>query len=538
MQKHEHQINEILEKGFSRLVLDQNDIINATKQILRRAEELQLQENKTSFIKFCNQPLYAIAALILLCSIPAIIYVHLKFIKPNFVAQLNQAEMHQYEKIKVLSATGDPDIDHKSLITTRKMIATDDKSQLLLAAGIRARVLLFEESSIKVDRIDSVKTEFFLDKGLLAVDIAGSGIDTVSIRTSEALFTQMGTFFSIYTDSINGSVLHVYKGKVRVQDRFGTDLIVEEGWSWTSKERKDISERQVHLIESDINQIFKENRINKRIIWSPALFLSEHKIGKKTENRLSYWSHRKKDKKVVSSHDETDLISVLKKQLENDEFNLAAKSIEKIKISENIDSAYKLLIRAVQYNISVFKYQAALNVLNLIIEGPFRMNQREDAWIRSYFLHKENLNSLPEKRLTMVKNYHQLFPVGNMSDDMASEEIDLLLMLKKYQHAVSGMENYIKNYPHNSNCDYYSYLLASTVREKLKNEEKSLDLYKQYIQKYPKGKYEEDALYWIIRLSLSNHDRETAEKVKKIYIEKYPDGRWCKELRRNNMTFK
>lgn len=538
MQKHEHQINTILEKGFSRLVLDRNDITMATEQIIRHAKELQFQEQKTSFLQFPKIHLYAIAALVIVCSIAPLIYLRINNNKLNITVQTSPIEVHQHEQIKVLSLAGDIDTNPKSLITTREKFTTNDKSQLLVAAGVRTRVLLFERSSIRVDQADSIKTTISLSSGLLSVNITGSGKDTVTIKTTQAQFTQIGTFFSVYTDSTNGSVLHVYQGKVRVQDHFGTDLVVEEGWSWTSKGRKEISERTKHPIESDINQVFKQSKIEKPIIWSPDLFLSaEQKTGKNASSQSSYSYRRSKDTATLISHEESDLIFALRMQLENDEVTLAAKSIAKLENSETIDSAYKLLIRVAHYNVSVFKYKTALKVLHLITEGnSFRINQREDAWVQSYFLHKEYLNPLPEKRLALVKNYHQLFPDGNMSDDMASEEIDLLLLLKNYQQAVSCMEKYIRKYPHNSNCDYYSYLLASTVRERLRKEKIALDLYIQYIQNYPKGKYEEDAIYWIIQLSLSNHDQTTAEKMRNIYKERYPDGRWSKELRRINMT--
>ncbi len=538
MQKSERQINTILKKGFSRIELDKSDVAIAKEQIIMRARELQFQEKKSSFFQLRKIRVYAIAALILMCSIPLFIYLHLNFNKHNVTVQSGPIEKHQHWLINVLSATGDLNPNPESLKKLKEKITTNHNTQVLLAAGIRARVLMFERSSIKVDQADSVKTAISLNEGLLSVNINGNGKDTVIIKTSQAIFTQIGTFFSIYNDSINGSVLHVYQGKVRVQDHFGTNLIVEEGWSWSSKDRKDISERTNCLVESDISQVFEKNKIEKRIIWNPELFLSaEQKIRKNYVKESPSTYHRGKDTATFKSHVETDLLFVLKVQLKNDEFAHAARSIANLQNNKTIDSVYKLLIRMAQHNISVFKFKTALNMLHLIIEGnSFRMNQREDAWVKSYFIHKEHLKTLPEKRLSLVKNYKQLFPVGRMSDDMASEEIDLLLMLKKYLRAVSGMENYIRKYPHNSNSEYYGYLLASTVREQLRKETVALDLYKQYILNYPQGKYEEDALYWIVKLSLLIHEYKTAENMRNIYIEKYPRGRWGKELVRINIT--
>jgi hypothetical protein len=388
MQKHEHQINTILEKGFSRLVLDQDEISMATEQIIRRAKELQFQRKKPPFLQLHQISLYAIAAMILLCSIGPFIHSYLNS-KKNIIEQSSPIGKHPCDRIKVLSAAGDLQTDPESLTKTGEIV-TNDKSQLLLATGVRVRVLLFERSSIKVDQADSVKTAISLGNGLISVNITGSGKDTVIIKTSQAVFTQIGTFFSVYTDSINGSVLHVYQGKVRVQDHMGTDLIVEEGRSWSSKNRKEILERTKYLIDSDIDQVFKENIIKKPLIWSLDLFLPvEQKAGKNPEKQSSN-CHPGKDITTFESLNETDLINALKEQLENGEFTLAGKSIMKLKNPQSIDSAYRLLIKVAQHNISVFKYTTALNVLHLIIEcSSFRMNQREDAWMQSYFLHKE-----------------------------------------------------------------------------------------------------------------------------------------------------
>jgi hypothetical protein len=209
MQKHEHQINTILEKGFSRLVLDQDEISMATEQIIRRAKELQFQRKKPPFLQLHQISLYAIAAMILLCSIGPFIHSYLNS-KKNIIEQSSPIGKHPCDRIKVLSAAGDLQTDPESLTKTGEIV-TNDKSQLLLATGVRVRVLLFERSSIKVDQADSVKTAISLGNGLISVNITGSGKDTVIIKTSQAVFTQIGTFFSVYTDSINGSVLHVYQ---------------------------------------------------------------------------------------------------------------------------------------------------------------------------------------------------------------------------------------------------------------------------------------------------------------------------------------
>lgn len=525
MQKHEQKINNILENGFCRLVLDEKTISLATEEILNRAKEIQPKGNKLPFPSIPRVRLYAIAAALLMCCIPLYLFWY-HYNDSKITVQTDQVLKHELDRITVLSVTGNQYEKTEIAKKIREKIITNNQSQLLLAAGVRTRALLFERSCIKVDQADSVKTTITLDNGLLSVDIAKGGIDTVSVITRQATFTQLGTFFSVYTDSIHGTVLHVFQGKVRVQDHFGTDLIVEKGRTWNSKNRKNVTESVNLPIESDINRVFKDNKIESLLKWNPDIFvpLKDKKSGKK--------DHGKQDTSAIKKISEFDLINVLSEQLSRNDFTSAALCIQKLQKSESIDSAHNMLIKVAQRNISVFKYITALKVLGIIIESkPFRVNQREDAWMQCYILHKDYLKSSAEKRLELARDYHKLFPDGNMSDDMASEEIHLQLMLKNYNEAVTVMKQFITKYPHSYNRDYYCYLLASTVREQLQKEKTALDLYKAYIRNYPEGKYKEDAFYWIIKLSLSVNDLVTAGKIRDAYMEKYPKGRWSDEVR-------
>lgn len=529
MQKHEQQIKSILEKGFSRLVLDEKTVSMEAEQIIIRAKEVQSQSKRYTFPTVNKNLFYAIAALLVLCCIPAFFYWN--FFKGNNSELLTRHIKSDLNQVTIISAADDS-YQPKSCENVREKIVTNSNSQLLLAAGMRTRALLFEKSCIQVEQADSMKTTIKLDRGLLSVNIAGDGKDTISVITNQASFTQIGTFFTIYTDSVHGSVLQVYHGKVRVQDRFGTDLIIEGGKTWNSNKRQSVTDA-VHLfMKSEIDQVFKDNKIENRLIWDPEVFLSTKKKHRDDSGKrnLKYQEYNS-DTLTLRKQTQTDLLCDLKMHLSSEDFNSAADCIKGLQNPVIIDSVYKQLINLAQYNTSVFKYHTALNVLDLIIEGkPFGVNQREAAWMQGYLIHKEYLNSPPQKRLEMVYNYQQLFPDGKMSEEVASEEIHLGLLLKKYSRTITKMEKYIKKYPHHYNSDYYCYLLASLIREKMQNEKDALNFYKAYRDSYPHGKYEEDALYWIIQLSLSNRDYETAEKMKIIYKEKFPQGRWNKEV--------
>ena len=74
-------------------------------------------------------------------------------------------------------------------------------------------------------------------------------------------------------------------------------------------------------------------------------------------------------------------------------------------------------------------------------------------------------------------------------------------------------------------------MYASTLRENLKRTRKALDVYKEYSTLYPKGKYSEYTLYWIVQLSRLSHDIKSVVHFKDMYLRLYPRGRWIEEIK-------
>ena len=527
-------IKKILQKGFTRLEINQQMVAETADEILEHAIMVRKKDSGIYKIQFRPNRFYAMAASIILCVISIFLISTIigktdkKDTENVYADQIDK--LNKSEKFVILSVAGDSSLTSEMSRDSQEEISTDKESQLLLAVGSRTRAILYENTSINISKADSEKTSIILNNGLLSVDIASGKKDTISVLTSYGNFIQIGTRFSVYVDSHYGAVLKVYDGIVKVEDKSGTEIMVGKNQKWHSKNNKNVFYFQPGTEECQIDDVFLNNKINDRLIWNQdnyidnnkkkkANVLKEKPVSKKCNN---YSGHNLKNANVEKSI--SDLLAVTK-------YESLEEIVRKIENPEILNNVYRLLKAEVKRKCDIFRYNEAAEIMKIIIYNySFRENQREDTWMQYYLLHKKYLNASVEKKLKLTQDYINLFPVGNIGDDMTSETIHLQLMLNRYSDAVNSMRTFIRKYQKSSKCEYFSYLLASTVRERHKNLKEALKLYQNYVSSYPYGRYEEDAFYWIIQLSFSEGDKKTSSKYKDIYMERYSKGKWSKEL--------
>jgi len=528
------EIKKILQKGFTRLEINQQMVVEAANEILGYAKTVKKKDLRIYKIQFRPNRFYAMAASIILCLI-SILWISTLIGKADKNDKENIYAGHidkcnKSEKFVILSVAGDSSLISKKNRDTQEEISTGKESQLLLAIGSRTRTILYENTSINISNSDSEKTSIILNNGLLSVDIASGKKDTVSVITSYGNFTHIGTRFSVYVDSHNGAVLKVYDGIVKVEDKSGTEIIVKKNHMWHSENSKDILNFQPGTEEYQIDNVFLNNKINNRLIWNQgnyidnnskkkAKVLKEKSVSKKCNNYSGCNLENVKIEKTIS-----DLLAATN-------YEYLKEIVRKIENPEIINSVYRLLKDEAKRKCDIFRYNEAAEIMKIIIYNyRFRESQREDTWMQYYLLHKKYLNASAEKKLELTQEFINLFPVSNIGDDMASETIHLQLMSRNYSEAVNSMKTFIRKYQKSSKCEYFSYLLASTIREQFKNHKEALKLYQDYVLSYPYGRYEEDAFYWIIQLSFFEGDKRMSLKYKDIYMERYSKGKWSKEL--------
>lgn len=525
-------IKKILKKGFARLEIDKKTAYKAADEILEYAKAEKDNSRYFRTRLFRADYIFALAATVVLCLVSILFVLNLNKkngINGNDCVISEQANRkHSFRNLVVLSAVGDSELISKVKNTFQDQIVTDEESQLLFAIGSRTRAILYENSSININKIDSVNTSIVLEKGLLAVDVAKGKRDTLSISTSFGVFTHIGTRFSVYVDPQNGAVVKVYEGKVKVKDKSGTETIVEKNRAWNSKNRLNVLHFQPGYEENEIENVFLSNKIKHRISWEKGTYEF------KKNNRIKYNKRKPvcKNATNLSRNNLSEIETGIKNLITENDFISLKKNIKKIENCETLNNVYRLLKAEAKRKCDVFRYHDAVELMKIVVyNNKFGISQREDAWIQYYMLHKKYLRTSAEKKLELAKEYINVFPMGSWSVDMMSEAIHFQLILDKYRNAAELMKVFIKRYPESSNCEYFSYLLASTLREQLKNYSEALKFYRNYVLVYPYGRYEEEALYWIIQLSLSEGDKKLFSKYRDVYLERYSKGKWSKELK-------
>lgn len=512
-------IEKILETGFSQLPVDELTITRAVKAISQRSKKMQNENNL--HLWEASKLLYALAAsLVLICSFT---YIHLykKTIRLKSEAKVQNSK-HPKLPVSVLSYIG-----NTKKFSSDNAIKTDEQSQMLVSLGNRTKVILFENSSFEILRSDSLHSNITLLNGSIAVDVTPGGFDTITVKTMHGTFTQIGTRFSVFVDSLKGSKLEVYRGKVRVTDSCGTNLPVLHDQEWKSSQKLKASPVNRRTSEIDeIHQVFTNNKLPKRLLWNTDFSEKEQ-----FKSDL-YKKGNKSDKKVICTK---SIVETVKELVDKDNYKEINSIIAQIRNPFVADTIYETLQSSIRRNASLFKFPKAIRLLDCIVVGKaFKMQKRENAWLQGYLICKENIKVSSNEKLKLIDRYKTLFPQGTIGDDVLAESIQLKLSLQRYSEAVFEMEKFFTLYPQSIHCKDYYYIYASTLRNHLNRQKPSLDAYKKYVSRYPNEKYEEDALYWIIELSYRTGDMDSFDSYKKIYLERYHNGRWSETVQAIN----
>ncbi len=536
MHNHKPQTDRIMQKGFARIPVDNRSKDQAVESIMDRAGQRGRPKDCGRIRRIKPIGLYALAASILLVMGLGIMVGKtgtnlFDIFKP--AAQKAEHDQIKESVIKIVDGS-DGWGPEERLLHPKDEIKTDKQSQLLVSIGTRTRVLVLEKTAVKVSSADKIHTRLDLQAGTAVFDVCPGGKDTISVRTVYGTFVQIGTRFSVSVDSCLGARLEVFSGKVLVRDSSGGRLYVEPKQVWTSKKRHEIGEVDRSSEElTGLDQIFTHNKIESPLRWESRIEaeMGIKEGGPKYSNRLGV-SQKVSRKKRNSPADEiSQTVSLIQEKIGTGDYDFVRRKISRLSDSRLIDTLYVVLRQAAKREIDLFRYKNALPMLDLVAGGEaFSKYQREDAWMERYMLHKDFLRTPAPERLKVALEYEKLPSGGALGDDMLAEIIHLRLLIEDYEKATLDMKRLLRTYPESIHAEYYGYLYASTLREHFSEKTEALKAYKDYVSLFPNGKYEEDALYWIVRLSESIEDKTAALHYKKRYLSSYPRGRWSDEL--------
>ncbi|MBN1307575.1 MAG: FecR domain-containing protein [Chitinispirillaceae bacterium] len=530
----DREIERIIDRGFAPLPVDDTTVAKAIDAVVRRGKEARGGRNLLRFPQINLRRIYAIAAaLVLVAGTAGYLALQGVFAPPEkAIAENDGAVKRTQRKVSILSIASDSGIDSTRLRHGDDEFTTDGESQMLLAVGERTRTVLFERSRVKVDKADSSSTVVALQQGAIALDVTPGGTDTVSVITPLAWFTQIGTRFSVVFDSTEGAAVEVYRGSVRVR-RWGkgVEAVLTAGQAWKSRNGTAImSVRRSAAELGELERVFSENKLERFLHRRADPCRHSGAIQDRTRApKLSSKRYKSADHAIVV---DSDIVHMVEKMAQRDDFHSLDSVIAHLSDPSLADTVHQTLLAAAERKKEMLRFLSAKRLLELCANGaPFPKRRREDASMRLCMLHKRHIETPPDELLKMIQRHRKRFPDGIFADDMAAEEISLLLSTGKSREAVAGMEQFFKHHPRSPHDEYFRYVYAGMLREDLRRTAEVLDAYKKYIAAYPEGKYGEDALYRIIQLSRSSRDMESAARHKQIYLRRYPRGRWVEEVK-------
>jgi hypothetical protein len=533
MSEHNNDIEQIIKKGFVYLPVDSAAAEKAVDAVMRRSKIECENAETVPFPTAKKGWIYALAATLVLSVGAGYLLLQTIFVpKETVVADESRRTGQLQHSVSIVSAVTDTGIASGQLRYSDDEFRTDERSQLLLCLGMRTRTILFERSRVKVERADSLRTIVAMHHGSVAVDVVpGGGTDTISIVTPHASFTQIGTRFSVFADSVKGAGIEVYRGKVRVQSSSGTDIVVGAGYSWMSGKGGNVTACNRNMSELEgMRRTFTDNKMEHLLKWKSGLPQSPEKAVQRSApvKRQS----KRQEETVDTAAVFDDIVPVIEKMAARNDYRSLDSVITQLRDPSSAEAVFRKLYSAAEHKISLFRFPDAKRLFELLADGAvFPKRRREDASMRCFMLHKEHIETSPKELLDMTKRHRKRFPDGAFGDDMAAEAISLLLITRDYGVAVDEMEYLLERYPRSPHGEYYSYVYASTLRENFQQNRKALKAYKKYAAGYPNGKYDEDALYWTVQLSSDARDWKSVREYTERYIRRYPQGRWISEIR-------
>ncbi|MBN1576901.1 MAG: outer membrane protein assembly factor BamD [Chitinispirillaceae bacterium] len=531
MNDHNGDIKRIVKKGFIRLPVDDETVVKAIDATIRYGKSGQVERKTLPFRRLEPVWAYALAATLALAVGAGYLVLRRDSLHSGSRAADSQVSGGRLQpKAVVVSYVADTGTVDEYMRRKGNEFLTDGRSQLLLAVGMRTRTVLFEQSDVTVDRADSLRTSISLRQGVIAVDVAPGGIDTVSIVTAYGSFTQLGTRFSVSVDSIEGASVEVYRGSVSVREIDGRDMILGPGRAWESRNGDTVATIRRDAAElEELERAFIDNKLERLLRRGPDVPSHSTVVPRKPLFKKQPSTGREIRSAAGPA---VDVVRSIGAMADRGDFHAIDSVVAQLIDPATADAIAGMLLTLSRRKTDSFRFADARRLLETVVKGGiFSPVRREDASVRRYMLLKTHEETAPGDLLKELRRHRNLFPAGSFGEDMAAEEVALLMAMKRHDEAVAAIKRLLHRYPRHPQSGYYCYLHASALRENLHRNTDALDGYKRYIAAYPDGKYGEDALYWIIQLSRSSGDADNTAQYKKTYLKRYPHGRWIEEVR-------
>ncbi|NLL14768.1 MAG: tetratricopeptide repeat protein [Fibrobacter sp.] len=408
-----------------------------------------------------------------------------------------------------LSSDSDPEnpIDIKSTTLEGKTIRTAESSSLRLQTDDKSFLDVAEKTSLLIKECNQKKQSFALKHGTVTAQVNKRNAgQTYQITTANASCEVVGTRFNLSFKENpdpreSQTILHVLEGRVLFINASGFSVIVDSGYQAVASHDTII---MPHL---------------KRTV----------KKSEKDRNQNDFKDHATKitSKDTVPKDDALKAASAL---MESGSLDEAIKELRKIHSTQDLPK--NIRINALQKEARCWKmkknYSQAIKTLQQILNQADSDNQKEYALFQIASLQRNEIHDF-DSAILNLKRYLSDFPQGIWTEEACITLAELYQLQKNYPNASELYQKFISQYPKSIRLESVLYSLARIYSRDMQDCNKALNIYSQIESQFPKSNFAEDALFWKAECLFQLKRISQSVSAYKQYLTRYPDGKWVTE---------
>jgi len=484
-------------------------ICSEIKQISR------VKDSSKSILSFSRSSLgkWAIAAMFLISVVSVS-----SFFSNKLFSKHNTSSTEEISLLKIVDIKGQvfdlpsdtgvkKPIDINSTRLEGKTIRTAASSSLRLQTDDKSFLDVAEKTSLLIKECNQKKQSFTLKHGTVTAQVNKRNAgQTYQITTANASCEVVGTRFTLsFKDNPNPkesqTILHVLDGRVLFVNARGLSVMVDSGY----------------YAVANLDTILMPD--TKRIV----------KKGEKDRSK----DHSKDFETKITNDDsilKNDVLKAASALMESGSLDAAIEELRKIHSTSYLPK--NIRIKALQKEAHCWKlkqnYSQAIKTLKQVLDQADSDNQKEYALFQIASLQRNELNDFNSAILNF-KQYLSDFPQGIWAEEACITLAELYQLQKNYPKATELYQKFISQYPKSIRLESVLYSLARIYSRDMQDCDKALNIYSQIESLYPNSNFAEDALFWKAECLFQLKRISQSVSAYKQYLTRYPDGKWVTE---------
>ncbi len=447
---------------------------------------------------------WAIAALILISMVSVFNYFSDKLFSKHSISSAREVS---YLKIVDIQGQifGDLPIDIKSTSLEGRTIRTAESSSLRLQTDDKSFLDMAEKTSLLIKECNQKRQSFSLKAGTVTAQVNKRNAgQTYQITTPNASCEVVGTRFNLtFKDNDepgkSKTILQVLEGKVLFTNARGISVLVDSGY---------------HAVANLDTIILPDSKRTDKTVERAKNKSEKDPVTRKTDVNPMENSALMRASALMESGNLDEAIEELRK------------------IYSTLDHPQNIRIKALQKEARCWEmkkdYPQAVKTLQQILNQTDSDNQREYALFQIASIQRNEIHDFNAAILSL-KQYLSDFPQGIWAEEACVTLAELYQLQKNYPKASELYHKFISQYPKSIRMESVLYSLARIYSRDMQDCDKALSIYSQIESEFPNSNFAEDALFWKAECLFQLKRISQSVSAYKQYLTRYPDGKWVTE---------